>query len=40
MNEYVDSYKSIIAPTDDEDDEYISKNILKDIIWVYEKNSE
>jgi len=31
------TYKSIIAETDDEDDEYIKQNILKDIVWVYEK---
>jgi len=30
-------YQAIIAPTNDEDDEEIQQNILKDIVWIYEK---
>ncbi|MCL2321573.1 MAG: hypothetical protein FWC47_05625, partial [Oscillospiraceae bacterium] len=34
------SYKAIIAPKEDEDDEEIRQNILKDIVWIYERNDE
>jgi predicted nucleotidyltransferase len=31
------SYKAIVTPKNDEVDEEIRQNILKDLVWIYEK---